>query len=74
MVGRLKHQSTGRLDQAFLIRHQPTEEINGATLLELRTGDTNCQQLLFHIEANSSYLWNTELRPANAGTWEPEGM
>jgi hypothetical protein len=22
------------------------------------------------IEANSSYLWDTELRPGNAGTWE----
>ena len=22
------------------------------------------------IEANSSYLWDTELRPGNAGTWD----
>ena len=25
---------------------------------------------LLCIEANSSYLWDTELRPGNAGTWE----
>ena len=25
---------------------------------------------LWCIEANSSYLWDTELRPGNAGTWD----
>src|SRR5437879_13864844 len=25
---------------------------------------------LLCIEANSSYLWHTELRPGNAGTWD----
>jgi len=25
---------------------------------------------LLCIEANSSYLWDTELRPGNAGTWD----
>jgi hypothetical protein len=36
----------------------------------LATGASVSYNPILCIEANSSYLWDTELRPGNAGTWD----